>query len=95
MKSETHQQRRKRLRRIKRPRLNSRGKRRVLATASMTLKLENYKAWLDTVIGRLEGFAKAARKTAKAMGGVDGKGCVLPPEAEGFVRKICKKDEKS
>ena len=65
--SETHQQRRKRLHRIKRPRLNSKGKRRERARSSMTLKLEKYKEWLDTVIGKLETFAAAARNAAEQI----------------------------
>lgn len=52
--AESHQQRRARIKRIKRPRLNSKGKRRERARASMKLKAEDYKSWLDTVIGRLE-----------------------------------------
>ena len=67
---ETHQQRRRRLKRIKRPRLNSKGKRRVRATASLKLKVENYKGWLDSVIGHLESLTKAAQQTAEAMNGL-------------------------
>ncbi len=52
--NETFQQRKTRLARIKRPRLNGRRKRRARGQAAMGLKVENYKAWLDTVIGRLE-----------------------------------------
>ena len=63
--SETHQQRRKRLHRIKRPRLNSKGKRRGRGRASFELKAEKYKEWLDTVIGKLESFAAAAKAAAE------------------------------
>ena len=56
--AESHQQKRARIQRIKRPRLNSKGKRRERGRASMKLKLEKYKEWLDTVIGRLEEFTK-------------------------------------
>lgn len=56
--TETVRQRRKRLKRLKRPRLNSRGKRRVRAIAAMKQKVEDYKAWLDSVIGRLETMKK-------------------------------------
>ncbi len=89
---ETHQQRRRRLKRIKRPRLNSKGKRRVRATASLKLKVENYKGWLDSVIGHLESLTKAAKETAKSMDGMskavkekDGlvdSGCLMPGDLE-------------
>ena len=60
MREETFQQRKKRLHSIKRPRLNSRRKRQARAQAAMKQKAENYKAWLDSVIGRLENLMEKA-----------------------------------
>ncbi len=95
MKVEGHQHKRARLKRLHRDgrtRPNSKRKRRDRARDAMKLKVENYKAWLDSGIGQLQSLAKAAKETAKSMDGMskavkekDGlvdSGCLMPSDSE-------------